>query len=81
MLSDDLVPQYSFKYKCLDLLVYALTYVVRKRHAHNVHIRTNRIYQYADYGHVENICAYAQNRICRYPHETAWPTLIGTLKK
>ena len=34
------------------------TYVVRKRHAHNVHIRTNRIYQYADYAHVENICAY-----------------------
>ena len=50
------------KYKCLDLLVYALTYTMRKRHAHNLHIRINRIYQYADHGHIENICAYAENR-------------------
>ena len=37
------------------------------------HIRTNRICQYADYAHIENICAYGEirNRICAYPHETS----------
>ena len=48
-------PTISLKYKCLDLLVYA----VQKRHAH---IRINCIYQYAEYVHIENICAYAENR-------------------
>ena len=48
-------PQLVLIYKCLDLLVYA----VRKRHAH---IRINCIYQYAEYVHIENICAYAENR-------------------
>ena len=41
MLSDDLIPH--------NLLVYALTYAVRKRHAHNAHIR---IYQYADHAQI-----------------------------
>ena len=70
----------------MDLLVYALTYAVRKRHAHNVAIRINRIYQYVDYVHIENICMYAENsnRICAYPHETAqsataWPALLRRL--
>ena len=57
-------PQSVLKYKCLDLFVYALTYAVWKRHAHNAHIRINRIYQYADY-------AEKRNRICAYLHETA----------
>ena len=48
-------PQSVLKYKCLDLLVYALTDAVRKRHAHNAHIRINRMYQYGDYAHIENI--------------------------
>ena len=26
------------------------------------HIRINRIYQCADYAHIENLCAYAENR-------------------
>ena len=59
MLSDDLIPH--------NLLVYALTYAVRKRHAHNAHFR---IYQYADHA---QICRkpqphrriYAWNRIIR----------------
>ena len=38
------------KYNCLDLLVYALP---------NAHVRINRIYQYADYSLIENICAHA----------------------
>ena len=51
----------------------ALTYAVRKRHAHNAHIRINSIYEYADYALIENIWAYAENRnrICAYLHETA----------
>ena len=50
------------------MLVYvgicAYIYAVRKRHAHNAHIRINGIYQYADY-------AEKRNRICAYLHETA----------
>ena len=56
------------KYKCLDLLVYALTYAVRKRHAHDAHICINRIYQYADYAHIENIFTdWKYMRICGKP--------------
>ena len=51
-------PQSVLKYKCLDLLVYALTYAVLKRHSQNAHICINRIYQYADYVHVETIYIY-----------------------
>ena len=58
-------PQSVLKYKCLDSLVYELTYAVRKRHAHNAYIRINRIYQYADYGRVENICGKPDIRIIR----------------
>ena len=58
MLSDDLIPH--------NLLVYALTYAVQKRHAHNAHIRINRIYQYANYAHMQKTataCAHIRMKL------------------